>query len=70
MEIKKTELIKLVASEGKLLINKEPQYDEEGNEIKQEGSKIIYLARNSNPEDYIEISESSQEENKNKKDIW
>lgn len=65
MELTKIEVRRLVASEGKLLINKEKQYDEEGNEIKQEGSKVIYLAKNSSPDDYIEIDEVT-----NKKDVW
>lgn len=67
MEVTKTELVKLIASEGKLLVHKEKQYDEEGNEIKQNGFKIIYLAKNSNPEDYIEIDEITEEDKKN---VW
>lgn len=62
MELTKVELRKLVASEGKVLINKNPQYDEEGNEIKQEGMKVIYLASTSNPDNYIEVDEEVNEE--------
>lgn len=68
MELTKIEVRKLVASEGKILVNKDPQYDEEGNEIPREGSKIVYLAKNSNPEDYIEIDEEVKEETK--KSVW
>lgn len=57
MEIIKTELKKLVASEGKIIVPKEIQYDEEGNAIPREGSKTIYLAINSNENDYEEIDE-------------
>lgn len=57
MEIIKTELKKLIASEGKVIVPKEIQYDEEGNEIPREGSKIIYLAINDNEENYEEIDE-------------
>lgn len=66
MELTKIEVRKLVASEGKVLVHKEKQYDEEGNEIKQEGVKIIYLAKNSNPDDYIEIDEVEEE----KTSVW
>lgn len=66
MELTKIEVRKLIASEGKVLVLKEKQYDEEGNEIKQEGSKIIFLAKNSNPEDYIEIDEAREE----KESVW
>lgn len=57
MEIIETKLKKLIASEGKLLIPKEKQYDEEGNEIPREGAKVIYLAINANENDYEEIDE-------------
>ena len=57
MEIIKTELKKLIASEGKVIIPKEIQYDEEGNEIPREGSKIIYLAINDSEDNYEEIDE-------------
>ena len=53
--IKKNGLRKLIASEGKLLVHKEIQYDEEGNEIPREGAKVIYLAINANENDYEEI---------------
>ena len=57
MEIVETKLKKLIASEGKLLVHKEIQYDEEGKELPREGSKVIYLAINSNENDYEEINE-------------
>ena len=57
MEIIKTELKKLIASEGKVIVHKEIQFDEEGNEIPRDGSKIIYLAINDSEDNYEEIDE-------------
>ena len=57
MEIIKTKLTKLIASEGKVIVPKEIQYDEEGNEMPREGSKIIYLAINDSEDNYEEIDE-------------
>lgn len=63
MEILEIKQRKLVASEGKVIVlkNKEPEFDEEGNEIIDKGAKIIYLAINSNPDDYEEIDEIIEE---------
>lgn len=57
MEIIKTKLTKLIAGEGKVIVPKEIQFDEEGNEIPREGSKIIYLAINDSEDNYEEIDE-------------
>lgn len=57
MEIIKTKLTKLIASEGKVIVHKEIQYDENGKELPREGSKIIYLAINDSEENYEEIDE-------------
>ena len=57
MEIIETKLKKLIASEGKLLVPKTINYDEEGNEIPREGAKVVYLAINGNENDYEEIEE-------------
>lgn len=57
MEIVETKLKKLIASEGKLLVPKEIEYDEEGNEIPRVGAKIIYLAINDNENNYEEIED-------------
>lgn len=59
MEIieKKVTLRKLTASEGKLLVPKTKDYDEEGNEIERIGSKEVYLASNASPEEWEEIDE-------------
>lgn len=58
MEIVETKLKKLIASEGKLIVPKEIEYDEEGNEIPRQGSKIIYLAINDNENNYEEIEDA------------
>lgn len=58
MEIVETKLKKLIASEGKLLVPKEIEYDEEGNEIPRVGAKIIYLAINDNENNYEEIEDA------------
>ena len=57
MEIIETKLKKLIASEGKLLVPKTINYDEEGNEIPRQGAKVVYLAINGNENDYEEIEE-------------
>lgn len=55
MEIIETKLKKLIASEGKLLVPKTIEFDEEGNEIPREGAKVVYLAINGSENDYEEI---------------
>ena len=57
MEIVETKLKKIIADEGKLLVPKEIQFDEEGNEIPRQGVKVVYLAINSSENDYEEIEE-------------
>lgn len=59
MKIEEKEVIlrKLIASEGKVLREKTIQYDDEGNEIPRETSKIIYLATNADENLYEEIDE-------------
>ncbi len=59
MEIqsKKVELRKLVASQGKVLREKQIQCDEEGKEIPRQTFKEIYLAVNASPDLYEEINE-------------
>lgn len=55
--IEKNGLKKLIASEGKLLVPKTIELDEEGNEIPRQGAKVIYLAINASENDYEEINE-------------
>lgn len=56
--VEKNSLRKLIASEGKILVLKTKEYDEDGNEIPRQGAKIIYLAINASENDYEEIEES------------
>ena len=62
MEIQEVKLRKLVASEGKVIISKEKQTDEEGKEteIPLVRSKEIYLGKNDSEENYIEIDEMEE----------
>lgn len=55
MEIVETKLKKIIASEGKLLVPKIIEFDEEGNEIPRQGAKVVYLAINASENDYEEI---------------
>lgn len=57
MKIVETKLKKLIATEGKVIVPKEIQFDEEGNEMPREGAKVIYLAINDNEENYEEVDE-------------
>ena len=62
MKVIETSLKKLIASEGMVIIPKEIQYDEEGNELPREGAKIVYLAINSSEDNYEEIEEVKENE--------
>lgn len=55
--IEKNGLRKLMPSEGKLLVPKTIDYDEEGNEIPRQGVKVVYLAISASENDYEEIDE-------------
>ena len=57
MKVIETKLKKLVASEGKVIVLKQKEYDEEGNEIPRQQSKIVYLAINDSEDNYEEIDE-------------
>ena len=60
MEKIETKLIKLVASEGKVIVRKDwvQEYDEENNPIPRDTSKILYLATGDDSDNYEEIDES------------
>lgn len=63
MEImtKQVELRKLVASEGKVLREKNVQFDKDGNEIPRQTFKEVYLAINASQDLYEEIDENLSE---------
>jgi len=50
-------LRRLVAEEGKVIVSKETQQNEEGQEVPVVRSKEIYLAKNESTDNYIEIDE-------------
>lgn len=60
MEVIKTQLTKLVAGEGKVIVRKDwvQEYDEENNPIPRNTAKTIYLAINDSEENYEEIEEN------------
>lgn len=62
MEVIETKLKKLVASDGKVIVLKQKEYDENGNEIPRYKSKIVYLAINDSEDNYEEIDEEISEE--------
>lgn len=57
MEVIETKLKKLIASDGKVIVLKQKEYDEQGNEIPRHKSKIVYLAINDSEDNYEEIDE-------------
>ena len=56
--IEKNGLRKLIPSEGKLLVPKTIDYDENGNEIPRQGVKLVYLAITATENDYEEIEDA------------
>ena len=61
MEIqeKKVTLRKLTASEGKVIISKETQTDENGNEVPLVRAKEVYLGKADSEENYLEVEEEN-----------
>lgn len=53
-------LRKLTADEGKVIISKETQTDENGVETPVVKSKEIYLGKQDSQENYVEIEESEE----------
>lgn len=62
MELQETDvkLRKLTADEGKIIISKETQTDENGVETPLVKAKEIYLGKEDSKENYIEIEESEE----------
>lgn len=61
LEEEKVTLRKLTASEGKIIISKETQIDEEtGEKNPVTKAKKIYLGKNDSEENYTEIDESEE----------
>lgn len=62
MELQETnvKLRKLTADEGKIIISKETQKDENGIEVPIVKSKEIYLGKEDSQENYIEVEEREE----------
>lgn len=62
MELQETnvKLRKLTANEGKIIISKETQKDENGIEVPIVKSKEIYLGKEDSQENYIEVEEREE----------
>ena len=61
LETKNVELRKLTADEGKIIISKETQKDEKGKDVPVVKAKEIYLGKEDDKENYIEVRESEGE---------
>ena len=57
LQEKKVTLRKLIAEEGKVIISKETQTDENGIEVPVVKAKEIYLGKEDSEENYIEVEE-------------
>ena len=62
MKVIETSVKKIIADENKVIIPKEIQYDENGNEIPRSGAKVIYLAINDSEDNYMEIEDVEDNE--------
>jgi len=58
LQERNVKLRKLVAGEGKVIVSKETQKDEDGNNIPITSAKEIYLGKVDSPDNYIEVEES------------
>lgn len=60
MELQETnvKLRKLTADENKIIVSKEMQKDENGNDVPVVRAKEIYLGKNDSEENYTEVEES------------
>ena len=57
MQVIETKIKKIIANEGMVIVPKQAQYDENGNEMPRSGVKAIYLAINDSEDNYEEIEE-------------
>lgn len=60
LQEKNVKLRKLTADEGKVIVSKETEKDENGNDIPVVKAKEIYLGKEDSEENYIEIEESEE----------
>ena len=52
---------KLTADEGKMIVSKEMQKDEKGNDVPVVQAKEIYLGKEDSEENYIEVNEEEND---------
>lgn len=52
---------KLTADEGKMIVSKEMQKDEKGNDVPIVRTKEIYLGKEDSEENYIEVNEEEND---------
>lgn len=57
MELQEIKLRKLTSDEGKIIVSKETQKDENGIDVPVVKAKEIYLGKEDSEENYIEVEE-------------
>ena len=60
LQEKNVKIRKLTADENKIIISKETQKDENGNDVPVVKAKEIYLGKEDSEENYVEIEESEE----------
>lgn len=60
LQEKNVKLRRLTADEGKVIVSKETEKDENGNDIPVIKAKEIYLGKEDSEENYVEIEESEK----------
>ena len=60
LQEKNVKIRKLTADEGQVIVSKETEKDENGNDVPVVKGKEIYLAKEDSEENYVEIEESEE----------
>lgn len=60
LQEKNVKIRKLTADEGKVIVSKETEKDENGNDRPVVQAKVIYLGKEDSEENYVEIEESEE----------
>lgn len=60
LQEKNVKIRKLMADEGKVIVSKETEKDENGNDVPVVKAKEIYLGKEDSEENYVEIEESEE----------
>lgn len=61
LQEKNVKIRKLMAEEGKVIVSKETEKDENGNDVPVIKGKVIYLAKEDSEENYVEVEEDANE---------